>query len=110
MSMSRREWTLWGVATLATLPASCFVWFVGAFGMCPEEDGARPHAALGDSLCSSLVEPVVPWAVLALMPTLLASVGGFVALRRGALNLAWMLFAGAYLVAFGIAFAFTATF
>lgn len=107
--MSRGGLPLWSFFTLATLPASLFVWVTGGYGMCGESDD-RPHDALGDSLCNVLAKPIVPWVLLALIPTALAGIGTGLAIRRQALGVAWLIFGGAYLVALAIAFAFTATF
>jgi hypothetical protein len=110
MSMSRRDWTLWAVATLTTVPASLFVWLIGGMGMCGEETYDTPPGSVGDSLCSALVEPVVPWMLLALIPTVLTAVSSFGAVRRRDLGVVWMLIGGAYLLAFLMALAFLAEF
>jgi hypothetical protein len=36
---------------------------------------------MGDALCTALIEPVWPWALVASTPTLLAVIGGFLGLR-----------------------------
>jgi hypothetical protein len=110
MHPSVRAWTLWVVATLATIPASIVVWFIGGMGMCGEEVYDTPPGSVGGSLCSALVRPVAPWTTLAAIPTLLAAFAGFIAIRRRRLSLLWVLFGGAYLLALLIALAFLASF
>jgi hypothetical protein len=46
------------------------------------EDYDTPPGSVGDTLCTALVEPIVPWALLASAPFLAALVGGFVGIRR----------------------------
>jgi hypothetical protein len=64
------------------LPASFVFWWVGAQSSCGGEVYDTPPGSLGDTLCGSLVEPIVPWAAIASAPLLIAAVGGFIALRR----------------------------
>ena len=66
---------------MLTVPVSSFLWLVGGTAMCGEEVYITPPGSVGDSLCNALVEPIAPWAALALLPTLLAAAGGFAALR-----------------------------
>jgi hypothetical protein len=108
--MIRRDLTLWVIATVATLPASGFVWAIGGMAMCGEEAYNTPPGSVGDDLCSALVEPVVPWVVLALTPTVLVGVGIFATGRRQQLGVVWLLIGGAYLLGFLIALAFLASF
>ena len=49
---------------------------------CGEETYDTPPGTVGDSLCQTLVEPVVPWALLAAIPFLLSAAGGAWALRE----------------------------
>src|SRR3954447_2477952 len=105
MLRSVRSWTLWVVVTLATVPASCLVWLIGGMGMCGEEDYNTPPGSVGDSLCSSLVHPIVPWAILAAMPTVLTAVVGFLDTRRQRHRNLFFLLAATYLLAGLIVFA-----
>ena len=110
MGPSVRDWTLWVSTTLATIPASLVVWFIGGVAMCGEEVYITPPGSVGYSLCNALVEPIAPWVALASIPTLLTAIGGFIALRRRTWRLLWVLLVGAYLLAFLIVLAFLASF
>lgn len=110
MSASVREWALLAVVTVATIPASAFLWFIGGMSMCGEETYNTPPGSVGDSLCGALVEPIAPWATLAAMPTILVAVGGVLAIRRGRGNLLMVFLGSLYLLALLIALAFTAGF
>ena len=44
---------------------------------CGEEDYNTPPGSVGDTLCTTLVHPIIPWASLAAIPFLIAAVGGF---------------------------------
>lgn len=102
---ARRAWIL---LILGSLPASVLLWFIGGYSFCGT-DTTEP-GEVGDWACGALVEPVVPWVLIAATPLLSLVAGGLVALRRES----WRLFAlavvgpplaiaGAYL-ALGIAF------
>ena len=66
----------WMVGTLATLTASAFLWFVGAMSA----GGGEVY----DPPAPGIVDPGIPgvWVTIALAPTWLALVGGFLAIRR----------------------------
>ena len=82
MSDRREVWTVWVVAALAAAPASIVLWFVGGQSWCGEEVYDTPPGSVGDTLCSTLVEPVLPWALLAALPFVLVVAGGLIALHR----------------------------
>ena len=73
---------MWVAATLAAVPASVTLWSVGAQAWCGEEIYDTPPGSTGDALCNALVEPVVPWALLAAIPFLVVVVGGLAGIRR----------------------------
>jgi hypothetical protein len=75
-------WGLWAAVTLMAIPASALLWFVGAMSSCGEEDYDTPSGSVGDRLCQTLVEPVVPWLVLAALPFVMVLVGGLIGIRR----------------------------
>jgi hypothetical protein len=77
----RKAWAVWAIAVLAALPASAVLWFVGGQAWCGEETYNTPPGSTGDAFCSTLVEPIVPWAALAAVPFLVAAIGGVVAIR-----------------------------
>ena len=77
----RKAWSLWLAATLAAVPASAVLWFIGGQGFCGEETYDTPPGSAGDTLCTTLVQPIVPWALLAAVPLLIAAVGGFTGIR-----------------------------
>ena len=77
----KSEWGLWIVATLAALPASAFLWFVGGMAACGGELYDTPPGSIGDRFCGSVVDPVVPWVSLASTPFWIAAVGGLIAIR-----------------------------
>jgi hypothetical protein len=70
------------IAVVAAVPASAVLWLVGGQAWCGEETYNTPPGTAGDALCTNLVEPIVPWASLAAIPILVASIGGVVAIRR----------------------------
>ncbi len=72
----------WGLTTLAMIPASLVLWFVGGMAACGQETYDTPPGSVGDSLCQTLVRPVAPWALLASLPFVLAAGGGSYALHR----------------------------
>jgi hypothetical protein len=76
VAVSRRTWIWWIVGTLATLPASASLWFVGAMSAGGGEDYDPP--------APGIVDPGIPgvWVAIALVPTWLALGGGFLAIRR----------------------------
>lgn len=76
-----RPWGLWVLGTVATLPVSYLVWWFWGMSFCGEEVYNTPPGSSGDALCSALIRPVWPWALVASTPTLLALVGGIVGLR-----------------------------
>jgi hypothetical protein len=76
-----RRWVLWLCGTVATLPVSYVVWWFWGMGFCGEEVYDTPPGSTGDAICAAMIEPVWPWALVASTPTLLALVGGFVALQ-----------------------------
>jgi hypothetical protein len=78
----RRAWIVWAAAALAAVPASVVVWFVGGQAWCGEEVYDTPPGTVSDTLCSTLVEPVVPWAILAAAPFVVVVAAGLLALRR----------------------------
>ena len=78
----RNAWAVWIVATVAAVPASAVLWFVGGMSFCGEEDYNTPPGSVGDTLCTTLVHPIIPWASLAAIPFLIAAVGGFVGIRQ----------------------------
>jgi hypothetical protein len=110
MSASVRDWALLVVVTVATIPASAFVWFIGGGSMCGEETYNTPPGSVGYSLCGALVEPIAPWATLAAIPTILVAVGGVLAIRRGRAYLLMVFLGSVYLLALLVALAFTASF
>jgi hypothetical protein len=77
MPLSRRTWAFWIVGSLATLPASGLLWLVGAMAAGGGEiyDPPPPPA---------FVDPGFPgaWVLIALSPTLLALVGGYLGIRH----------------------------
>jgi hypothetical protein len=77
----RSAWAVWIVAAVAAVPASAALWLVGGYAFCGEEVYNTPPGSAGDSLCSALVQPIVPWALLASVPFFAALVGGFVGIR-----------------------------
>jgi hypothetical protein len=77
----RGEWAWWSVATLAAVPASAVLWFVVGQGWCGTEVYDTPRGSAGDSLCTALVKPVFPWALLASLPFFAVLVGGFIGIR-----------------------------
>lgn len=72
---------MWVAATVAAVPASVVLWFIGGYALCGMEVYDTPPGSAGDTLCSALVEPIVPWALLASTPLLAALVGGFIGIR-----------------------------
>lgn len=78
----RAVWIAWAVAALAAVPASVAVWFLGGQSWCGEEVYDTPPGSVRDTLCSTLVEPVVPWAVVAAVPFVVVVGGGLLALHR----------------------------
>jgi hypothetical protein len=78
---SARTWVLWLLCSVATLPVSYVVWWFWGMGFCGEEVYDTPPGSTGDALCSALVKPVWPMALVAAIPTMIALVGGFVGLR-----------------------------
>ena len=70
VTVSRRTWTWWIVGTLATLPASALLWFVGAMSAGGGEDYDPPAPAIVDSGIPGV------WVAIALVPAWLALVGG----------------------------------
>jgi hypothetical protein len=75
-------WGLWGAATLLAIPCSVLLWFVGGMASCGEEVYDTPPGSAGDTMCQALVEPVVPWLLLAALPFAIVLAGGFVGIRR----------------------------
>jgi hypothetical protein len=78
----RGAWVLWTAVTLLAIPASALLWFVGGTASCGEEVYDTPPGSAGDTLCQTLVEPVVPWLLLAVLPVVIVLGGGFVGIRR----------------------------
>jgi hypothetical protein len=76
MLVSRRTWVWWSLGTLATLPASAFLWFVGAM--------AAGGGEIYDPPPPAFVDPGIPggWVVIALSPTWLALACGFLGIRH----------------------------
>ena len=70
---------LWAAGTLATLPISAFIWWFWGMAFCGEE----VYDTKGDAICSAIVAPVWPWAIVAATPTWIALGAGLVALRSG---------------------------
>ena len=68
-------------AILFAVPASLVVWWIGGQAACGEETYDTPPGSFGDTLCRNLVEPVLPWAVLAALPLLTALVVGILGIR-----------------------------
>jgi hypothetical protein len=83
MGESKNERALWILATLASVPASAVLWFVGGMGACGGEVYDTPHGSSGDAFCRSVVHPIVPWVSIASLPVWVAAVGGLVAIRVG---------------------------
>ncbi|HUL84721.1 MAG TPA: hypothetical protein VLX89_04285 [Actinomycetota bacterium] len=77
----RKAWALWVIAVLAAVPASAVLWLVAGGAWCGEETYNTPPGSTGDALCTTLVEPIVPWASLAAIPFLVAAIGGAVGIR-----------------------------
>ena len=82
MGSWRTAWVWWIAATIGALLASAALWLVAGQTWCGEETYDTPPGSTGDALCEAMVRPVVPWAVLAALPFLLALVGGFVGIRK----------------------------
>lgn len=78
----RGAWGLWAAAMLLAIPASVLLWFVGGMASCGEEAYDTPLGSTGDTFCKTLVEPVVPWLVLAALPFVIVLAGGLVGIRR----------------------------
>jgi hypothetical protein len=57
------------------------LWFLGGQASCGEEVYDTPPGSAGDTFCTVLVQPVVPWASLAALPFVLAAIGGFIGIR-----------------------------
>ena len=76
MRYSRRIWAFWIVGILASLPASGLLWFVGAM--------AAGGGEIYDPPPPAFVDPGIPaaWVLIALSPTLLALVGGYLGIRH----------------------------
>jgi hypothetical protein len=102
MRASRRTRALWIVGTLATLPASALLWFVGAMAA----GGGEAY----DPPAPALVDPGIPgaWLVVSVAPTWLAAVGGFLAIRSHRRGLFAFTLAAPYVVALLGAFAILA--
>jgi hypothetical protein len=80
--MRRRDaWIVWAAAIPFAAVASLVLWWVGGQAACGEEDYDTPPGSLGDTFCRNLVEPVLPWAVVAALPFLSVLVVGFVGAR-----------------------------
>jgi len=69
------------MAVVAAVPASAVLWFVEAQSWCGEETYDTPPGSAGDAFCTTLVEPIFPWATLAAVPFLAAAIGGVIAIR-----------------------------
>jgi hypothetical protein len=71
-----RNRAVWLVVTLLTVPASAVLWFVGAM--------SAGGGEIYDPPPPFFVDPGFPggWAMLASLPTAIAAIGGFVAIRR----------------------------
>jgi hypothetical protein len=69
------------MAMSLAVPASVVLWFAGGYAFCGMELYDTPPGSLGDTLCTALVKPIVPWALLASAPFLAAVLGGFVGIR-----------------------------
>jgi hypothetical protein len=74
---------IWVFVMVVMVPASALLWFVGGVGACGEEVYDTPPGSLGDNLCSTLVEPVAPWAALAATPLAFGLVTGLIGLTNG---------------------------
>ena len=83
MGISRDLRLGWTLATLAMIPASIVLWLAGGMAACGGEIDDTPPGSVGDSLCEGLVRPVLPWALLASIPFVLALAGGLAAMRLG---------------------------
>jgi hypothetical protein len=70
----------WVGATIALVPASFLLWMIGAQASCGEEIYDTPPGSLGDRACNALVEPIVPWALMAAVPLGVGLVAGFAAI------------------------------
>jgi hypothetical protein len=72
MNATRRDRGVWVVATLATLPASALLRFVGAMAAGGGETYDPPPRPF--------VDPGIPggWELIAASPTVIALVGGFI--------------------------------
>jgi hypothetical protein len=57
------------------------LWLVGGYAFCGEEVYNTPPGSVDDSLCSALVQPIVPWALLASVPFFASLVGGLIGIR-----------------------------
>lgn len=87
-----RRWDVaraaWIVLLLTMLPASVFVWFVGAYWLCGT-DTTEP--AFGDHACEAVSVgwgPVSPWLAISAIPLLIFILGG----RKAFLRRSWPLF------------------
>jgi hypothetical protein len=99
---------VWVAATVAAVPASGVLWVVGGYSLCGMEDYDTPPGSVGDTLCTALVEPIVPWALLASVPFLAALVGGFVGIRLRRRRLFVLALAAPFAVVVLAVFAFLA--
>ena len=82
MSDLRGAWGLWAAVTLLAIPASVLLWFVGGMASCGEEEYNTPPGSAGDTLCQTLVKPLIPWLLFAALPFAMVLIGGFVGIRR----------------------------
>ena len=104
------ELIVWVAGMLGMAIASFFLWVVGGTAICGEETYNTPPGSLGDDLCKALVDPVVPWALIAAVPYVLAAVGGFFAVRRGSRTLLLGCLATSFVLFAGASFALLAAF
>jgi hypothetical protein len=106
----RRARAVWVIATLVAVPASAMLWFAGGYAFCGEEVYDTPPGSAGDTLCRALVEPIVPWALLASVPFFATFLGGFVGIRLRSRRLFVVALSAPFLVVVFALFATTAVF
>jgi hypothetical protein len=107
---SRAAWGVWAAVTLAAVPASALLWFVGGQAWCGEEVYDTPPGSTGDALCQTLVDPVVPWLVLAALPLAIVVLGGFAGIRLGSKRLFLIALTAPFVVVLVAVFTFLALF
>jgi hypothetical protein len=106
----RSAFAVWAAAVGVLIPLSFAFWWVGGMAACGEEVGDTPPGSLGDRGCNALVQPVLPWIVISVIPLAMAVVLGVIALRRDNRRLLATAIALPFLLIVGGVFAFLAVF